>query len=59
MIPIKDCYGHVLMEIDEKRFPLSMEVMTIHGNHDYKIHVTYVKDENKQPTKKIKSVNMA
>lgn len=58
MIPIKDAYGHTLIEIDEKRFPLTMQATTIHGEIDRKIIITYVRDEHKQPTKKIKSISM-
>lgn len=58
MIPIKDHYGHTLIEIDEKRFPLKMEAVTKFGSKEYKINITYVKDSEGKPTKTIKSVNM-
>ena len=58
MIAIKDCYGHTLLEIDEKRFPLQMPVLTIRGEKEYAIHLNYAKDEENKPTDKIKSVNM-
>ncbi len=58
MIPIKDQYGHTIIEIDEKRFPLTMPVKTKLGDREYKIIVSYVKDEFGKVTNKIKSVNM-
>lgn len=59
LIPIKDSNGNVIMELDEKRFPLLMEVETKYGDKVYKINVNYVKDEEHRPTKTIRSVNMS